>query len=95
MSKSVRAVFDEDNLIELLFTGKTKISGVKFVLNGTAGWNRVGVSIGDLKSITTSGVAISYGYFELKVEYILQDIGFDRIDTWMDIYEKKIKNKNE
>jgi hypothetical protein len=85
-AKSVRVVFSEYNLVELLFKGKTRISGIKFVLGGKSGWNKVGVSEDDLKSITTGGMAISYGYFELKVEYILQDIGIYVIESYMKKY---------
>lgn len=89
MSKSVRTVFDEENFIELLFTGDTTSDGIKFVLNGKPGWNKVGVSNSDLESIITGGEAISYGYFNLDVRYILQDIGYDRINSWLTKYKNE------
>ena len=93
MSKSVRTVFDEENLVGLLFLGETTSDGIKFVLNGKAGWNKVSVTDDDLKSITTGGEAISYGYFNLEVRYILQDIGIYVIDSWMKKYKNERKYK--
>jgi hypothetical protein len=88
MSRLIRVIFDEENLKELLTTGKTVNSTITFILNGQSGYNQVGVSDDDLRDLTT-GILVSTNTDNLEVQYILQDIGYTRIYPLMSEYRGK------
>ena len=88
--KKQRSVFTEENLIEILRDGETTSDGITFILNAEShdliGGNKVSVDNQNIIRITNGGITISRGE-GLEVEYILQDIGYDRIGMILNKYK--------
>lgn len=81
-----RAVFSEDNLETLFRFRKVSTDGITFVLDGSIGDKQVNVSVSDLTRMIHGGVVTTFDSNGLKVEYILSDIGWDRIFRLMKKY---------
>lgn len=92
MGKDVRIVFGEAEFRELLLSGQTEIDGITLNINGDIGWNTVNVTGENISELIDGGTAKSEGTHNLTVEFILSDIGYDRIFPIMEEYKR---NKDE
>lgn len=83
-----RAIFGYAEFKELLKDDKTTTNGITFILNGESNDDDIKMTSDDLLNLSTGEVVTSFSINGLKVEYILQDIGFQLIIALLKRYKR-------